>query len=106
MQVFDTSPKLNVGHNTETNSSQSSDVWFEGPCPISLSVKKATFGWLQRATQKKRYRVRLKSITLDEKYEIKNIIIVLKCKKMFLFEKFDKNIQFNSGWCKAGDFFI
>ena len=50
MQVFDTSPKLNVGHNTETNSSQSSDVWFEGPCPISLSVKKATFGWLQRAT--------------------------------------------------------
>ena len=25
---------------------------------------------------------------------------------MFLFEKFDKNIQFNSCWCKAGDFFI
>ena len=46
------------------------------------------------------------SITLDEKYEIKNIIIVLKCKKMFLFEKFDKNIQFNSCWCKTRDFFI
>ena len=27
------------------------------------------------------------------------------CKKMFLFEKFDKNIQFNLRWCKAGDFF-
>ena len=33
--------------------------------------------------KKKRYRVLLKSITLNEKYEIKNIIIVLKCKKMF-----------------------
>ena len=38
--------------------------------------------------------------------EIEKINIVLKCKKMFLFEKFDKNIQFNSCWCKAGDFFI
>ena len=30
----------------------------------------------------------------------------LKCKKMFLFEKFDNNIQFNLCWCKAGYFFI
>ena len=42
----------------------------------------------------------------NKKYDIKKIIIVLMCKKMFLFEKFDKNIQFNSRWCKAGDFFL
>ena len=38
MQLFDTSPKLNVSHNTETNSSYRGNVWFEGPCLISLSV--------------------------------------------------------------------
>ena len=42
----------------------------------------------------------------SKKYEIKKIIIVLKSKKMFVFEKFDKNIQLKSCWCKAGDFFI
>ena len=38
MQVFDNSPKLNASLNTKTNSSYRSDVWFEGPCPVSLSV--------------------------------------------------------------------
>ena len=35
------------------------------------------------------------SCDYDKKYEIKENVIVLKRKKMFLFEKFDKNVQFN-----------
>ena len=38
LQVFDTSPRLNSSHTTENNSSWRGGVWFEGPCPISLSV--------------------------------------------------------------------
>ena len=45
MQVFDTSPKLNVSQNTETNSTLRGDAWFEGPCLISLSVTQNNF-WL------------------------------------------------------------
>ena len=37
MQVFDT-PKLNVSHSTENNSSQRGGLWFEDPCATSLSV--------------------------------------------------------------------
>ena len=38
LQVFDALPNLNVSHITETNGSWRSEVWYEGPCPTSLSV--------------------------------------------------------------------
>ena len=47
---------------------------------IAFDDKKTTFGWREQLMKSK-------------KYEIKKIIIVLKSKKMFVFEKFDKNIQ-------------
>ena len=70
MQVFDTSPKLNVSQNTKTNSSYRGDVCFEGPCLISLSVTQNNF-WL--VAESNLDRVRLNSITLNEKYEIKKV---------------------------------
>ena len=38
LQFFDISPKLNANCSTKTSSFQRSGEWFEGPCPISLSV--------------------------------------------------------------------
>ena len=57
-----------------------------------LQWRKATVGWLQRATCKKRYRVRLRSIVLLQncKMKSKRIIPVLKCKKCFLLRKLKK----------------
>ena len=81
MQVFDTSPKLSGSHNTKTNSSYRGDAWLEGPCLISLSVTQNNCWLVAVSNLEKRYRLRLKSIALNEKYEINKIIIVLKCKK-------------------------
>ena len=65
---------------------------------IAFTDAKTTIGWLHRVTWKKRYRVRLKSIVLLQNYKMKSkrTIVVLKYKKMLLFEEIDKNIQFNS----------
>ena len=42
-------------------------------------------------------RIRLKGATLFENCKMKwKIIVILKCEKMFLFEKTDKSVQFNS----------
>ena len=97
LQVFDTSSKLNMSHSTETNSTQRGGVWFKGSCRISLSVTQNDC-CLERATWKIRYRIRLKSIVLFQncKMKLEKIMLFLKCKKMFLFEKIDKNVQFNS----------
>ena len=48
--------------------------------------------------EKRKNRVQLNSILLLQNYKMhtKWIIVVLKCKKMFLFEKFDEYFQFNS----------
>ena len=54
MQVFDTSPKLNVSHNAETNSSKRGDMWFEGPCPISLSMTQNNFGLVTESNLEKK----------------------------------------------------
>ena len=65
------------------------------PVGYYFQWRKATAGCLQRSTWK-RYIVRLKSIALLQtaKWSFKKVII-LKCKKMFLFQEIDKNIQFN-----------
>ena len=60
MQVFDTSLKLNIIHNTETNNSWRGEVWFEGPCRISLSGTQNNY-WLVT--------VRLESIALLQKLQ-------------------------------------
>ena len=67
-------------------------VWYR------FQWRKTTVGWLQRVTWKKRYKVRLRNIVLLQIYKMKSkrIIVILKCKKMFLSEKIDKNVQFNS----------
>ena len=91
-------------------------VWFEGSCPISLSLIKAV-GSLQRVTWRKRYRVWIKSVAIlrtPKWNQKKRNIVVLKCKKMFLFEKIDKKVRFislflgNSYLCprKTGDSFM
>ena len=73
-------------------------------------------GWLQRVIWKKK--MQSSTIVLLQNYKVKSkrIVVVLKCKKMFLFEKIDKNVQFNSvsrnslnsRFCprEAGGFFI
>ena len=60
---------------------------------IAFTGTKTIVSWLQRATWNKRYRVQAKSVALLQncKWKLKK-----KCKKMFLFEKIDKNDQFNS----------
>ena len=67
---------------------------------IAFTGTKAIVSWLQRATWNKRYRVRAKSVALLQNCKLKSkkniFFVVLKCKKMFLFEKIDKNVQFNS----------
>ena len=97
LQVIGTSPKLNVSHSTEGNSSQRGGVWFKGYCPISLSVTQNNCWLVQRTTCKKICRVRLKCMVLLQncKMKSKRIIVVLKC-KMLLAEKIDKNVQFKS----------
>ena len=54
--------------------------------------RKTTVRWLQRATCKKRNRVRLESIVLLQncKMKSKRIVVVLKCKKCFLLRKLTK----------------
>ena len=89
LQVFDTSPKLNLIHTTETNSSQRSGVWFEGPCPISLSVTQNNC-WLvaEGNLEKKIQSSTLKNSTPSKvQNEIKKIIVVLKSKKCCLLGK-------------------
>ena len=76
LQVFDTSPKLNVSL-------------------MLLSVTQNNC-WLQRAT----YRVQSSTQKYRTPSKLQNeikkkIVVVLRC-KMFLFEKIDKNVQFNS----------
>ena len=56
MQVFDTSPKVNVNHNTETNSSERGDVWFACPCSILLLVTQINF-WLVAKSNLERKRI-------------------------------------------------
>ena len=72
LQVFDTSPKLNVSHSTKTNSSQRGGVWFEGPCPISLSVKQIKCQLAAESNLEKKTRVRVKSIALLQNCKIKS----------------------------------
>ena len=89
------------------------------PVRYRFQWRKTTVCWLQRATWKKRYRALLKSIALLQncKLKSKRIVDVLKCKKMFLLEKIDKNVHFNHLFLgnssnfylrprKAGGFFI
>ena len=72
-------------------------------------------GWLQMVIWKKK--MQSSTIVLLQSYKMKSKrIVVLKCKKMFLFEKIDQNVQFNSvsrnslnsHFCprEAGGFFI
>ena len=75
-------------------------LWFGGPCPILLSLTQNNF-WLvgcREQLEKKRYRVRLKSIVFLQncKMKSKKYYCCFKVKKMFLFEKSEKNVQFNS----------
>ena len=66
---------------------------------IAFTGTKTIVSWLQRATWNKRYRVQAKSVALLQNCKLnlkKKKFVVLKCKKMFLFEKIDKNDQFNS----------
>ena len=68
------------------------------PIRYNFQWRKTTVGWLQRVTWKKRCRVRLRSIAFLQNCKMKSkwVIIVLRCKKMFLFEKIENNVQFNS----------
>ena len=63
---------------------------------ITFSGTKTIVGWLERATWNKRQRVPVKSVALLQNCKLKSKKNVLKCKKMFLFEKIDKNVRFNS----------
>ena len=78
------------------------------PVRYCFQWRKTTVGWLQRAIRKKGYKVQLKSIVLLQNCKIKwkRIIIVLKCKKMVLFEKIDKNFQFNSLFLGIPEMFL
>ena len=78
------------------------------PVRYRFQWRKTAVGWLQRATWKKRYRGWLKSIVLPQNCKVKSerIIVVLKCKKMFLFEKIEKNVQFNSLFLRIFKTFI
>ena len=52
-------------------------------------------GWLQMVIWKKK--MQSSTIVLFQSYKMKSKrIVVLKCKKMFLFKKIDQNVQFNS----------
>ena len=59
------------------------------PVRYRFQWHKTTVDWLQRATWRKRCRVRVKSITLLQscKMKSKENVVVLKCKKKVLFEK-------------------
>ena len=60
---------------------------------IAFSGAKTIVGWLQRTTWNNRYRVRVKSVALLQNCKLKSKKkVVLKCKKMLLFEKIDKNV--------------
>ena len=95
LQVFNTSQKL---HATECNSSQRGEIRFEGPRPILLSVAQNNC-WLvpesnlEQKIQSSTHKYRSPSNLQNEIKKKK--IAVLKSKKSFLFEKIDKNIQFN-----------
>ena len=95
LQVFNTSQKL---HATECNSSERGEIRFEGPRPISLSVAQNNC-WLvpesnlEQKIQSSTHKYRSPSNLQNEIKKKK--IAVLKSKKSFLFEKIDKNIQFN-----------
>ena len=73
LQVFDTSPKFNVSHSIETNSSQGVEYG------LKASVPYRSIGWLQRVTWKKN-RVRLKKYRTPSKLqnEIKKNFCCLK----------------------------
>ena len=95
LQVFNTSQKL---HATECNSSQRGEIRFEGLRPISLLVAQNNC-WLvpesnlEQKIQSSTHKYRSPSNLQNEIKKKK--IGVLKSKKSFLFEKIDKNIQFN-----------
>ena len=95
LQVFNTSQKL---YATECNSSQRGEIRFEGPRPILLSVAQNNC-WLvpesnlEQKIQSSTHKYRSPSNLQNEIKKKK--IAVLKSKKSFLFEKIDKNIQFN-----------
>ena len=63
---------------------------------IAFRGAKTIVGWLQRATWNKRWRVRVKRVALFKTSNWNKKNVALNCKKMFLFEKIDKNVQFNS----------
>ena len=65
------------------------------PVPYRFQWRKTTIGLLHRVAWKKRYRVRLKSIELLQNYKMKSkgTIVVLKYKKILLFEEIDKNVR-------------
>ena len=85
-------------HATECNSSQRGEIRFEGLRPISLSVAQNNC-WLvpesnlEQKIQSSTHKYRSPSNLQNEIKKKK--IAVLKSKKSFLFEKIDKNIQFN-----------
>ena len=63
---------------------------------IAFSETKQLLVDCREQLRKKRYRVRLKSITPNEKYKIKKLVIVLKCKKNVSLWEIWQKYQFNS----------
>ena len=86
LPVFDTSPKH-----------REVEYGLKVPVQYRFQWCKTTLGWLQRATWQKRYKDQSKVLHSLKiaKWNQKNIV-VLKCKKMFLCKKIDKNVQLNS----------
>ena len=98
LQVFDTPPKLNVSHSTETNSSQRGGVWFEGSCLISLSVTQNKCWLVAESNFEKKIQSSTQKYSTPSKLqnEIKKKYCGFKVLKMFLFEKIVRNVRFNS----------
>ena len=84
-------------HATECNSSQRGEIRFEGLRPISLLVVQNNC-WLVPESNLEQ-KIQSSTISIEVlhtcKMKSKKKIVVLKSKKSFLFEKIDKNIQFN-----------
>ena len=119
LQVFDTSPKKPIRNLQKPIFHRGVEYGLKALVRHHFQWRKTTIGWLQRATWKKRYRIRRKSIALLQncKMKWKRFIVVLESKTMLLCGKIDKIVQFNSlflgnsynfylcPW-KADDFFI
>ena len=83
-------------------------VWFEGSCPISLSVTQNNYWLAVEGNLEKKYRVRLKKYhtPLKLENEIKRNRCCLKVKKRGFFAKIDKNVQFNYLFLRISKMFI